>query len=120
MNKSGVSVENVDWTQVTRYVAINMTPENIDKEGVSDVIPGCVKISKKKLTMHSLSVNTADKDWLPSKAPSEDQKRILLGLVMAIGIDMIMSNHTFMLGDDVYLQSEGGHWSHCQSCHDVV
>ena len=108
MNKSGVSVENVDWTQVTRYVAINMTPEDIDKEGVSDVIPGRVKISKKKLTMHSLSVNTADKDWLPSKAPSEDQKRILLGLVMAIGIDMIMSNHTFMLGDDVYLQSEGG------------
>ena len=43
MNKSGVSVENVDWTQVTRYVAINMTPEDIDKEGVSDVIPGRVK-----------------------------------------------------------------------------
>ena len=39
VNKSGVSVENVDWTQVTRYVAINMTPEDIDKEGVSDVIP---------------------------------------------------------------------------------
>ena len=82
-----------------------MTPEEIDKEGVTDVIPGRVKKTRRKLTMHSLYVNTADKDWLPSKTPSEDQKRILLGLVMAIGIDKIMSNHTFMLGDDVFLQS---------------
>ena len=108
VNKSGVSVENVDWTQVTRYLAVNMTPEEIDKEGVADVIPGRVKKTRRQLTMHSLYVNTADKDWLPSKTPSEDQKRILLGLVMAIGIDTIMSNHTFMLGDDVFLQSEGG------------
>ena len=108
INKTEVSVEDMDWTQVTRYIAVMMSPEDIEKEGLTDVIPGRVKVTRRKLTMHSLSVNSADQDWLPSAPPNELQQRKLLGLVMTIAVDVIMSNHTFMLGDDVFLQTDGG------------
>ena len=103
-----ISLDNVDWVQMTRYIAVNMTPEEIANEGLSDVIPGRVRQSRVKLTMNALKVKTADKDWLPAPPPNDEQKLKIFGLVMAIGIDTIMSNHTFMMGDDVFLQTNGG------------
>ena len=103
-----ISLDNVDWVQMTRYIAVNMTPEEIANEGLSDVIPGRVRQSRVKLTMNALKVKTADKDWLPAPPPNDAQKLKIFGLVMAIGIDTIMSNHTFMMGDDVFLQTNGG------------
>ena len=108
IDKEEVNIDNMDWTQVTRYIAVNMSPEDIEKEGLTNVIPGRVKVTRRKLTMNSLSVNTADNDWQQSAPPNETQKRKLLGLVMAMGVEVKMSNHSFMLGDDVFLQTNGG------------
>ena len=93
---------------MTRYVAIHTTPEEVEDEGLKDVIPLRVKKSRRKLTMNCLKAKTADTDWLPATPPDNNQKRKLFGLVMAIGIDIIMSNHTYLLGDQVFLQSDGG------------
>ena len=98
----------MDWVQVARYVAVNVDPAEIAKEGLSDVIPGRAKVTRRKLTMNSLETKTADLDWLPAPTPNDSQKQKLLSLAMEVGIDIIMSNHTFMLGDDIYLQSDGG------------
>ena len=103
-----MSFDNVDWVQVTRYIAVHMTKEEIIEEGLADVIPGRTKATRRKLTMNSLSVRSADRDWLPSSSPTEAQKIQLLGLAMAIGTDIIMSNHTFMVGDEVFRQKDGG------------
>ena len=69
-----ISLDNVDWVQMTRYIAVNMTPEEIANEGLSDVIPGRVRQSRVKLTMNALKVKTADKDWLPAPPPNDAQK----------------------------------------------
>ena len=108
INKCGVSLTSIDWVQVSRYVAVMCTPEEIAEAGLTEVVPGRAKMTRRKLTLHSLQVKTADTDWLPSQHPDDNQKRKLFGLVMAAGVDIIMSNHTFMVGDEVFLQSEGG------------
>ena len=84
VKKGNVSVVNVDWIQVTRYVAVMCTTEEIASEGLTDVIPGRVKMTRRKLTMNSLQVRTADSDWTQSQHPDDDQKRKLLGVVLAV------------------------------------
>ena len=79
-----------------------------DIAGVADVIPGRAKVTRRKLTMNSLSVRTADQDWLNAAHPSEEQKKKLIGLILIIGTYLIMSNHTFMVGDEVFRQTYGG------------
>ena len=73
---------------MTRYVAVNMTTDEIISAGVADVIPGRAKVSRRKLTMNSLSVRTADQDWLQAAHPSEEQKKKLIGLILIIGTDL--------------------------------
>ena len=108
VQRSELTIINVDWDQVVRYVAVNMSPADIDKEGVSDVIPGRAKVSRRKITTNCLKSKTADTDWLEANPPTLEQKTKLIGLVLAIAVETIMSQHTYMVGDQVFLQSEGG------------
>ena len=45
IGKSDISLENIDWVQIVRYVAVNMSAEEIAEEGLTDVIPGRAKQS---------------------------------------------------------------------------
>ena len=83
--------DNVDWVQVTRYIAVHMIAEEIIN-------------AHNELTVGQVR----DRDWLPRPPPSEAQKIKLLGLIMGIGTGIIMSNHIFMVGDEVFRQNDGG------------
>ena len=42
------------------------------------------------------------------KEPTADQERLMFALVMQIYVEFIMTNHTYTVGDQIYLQLEGG------------
>ena len=46
VDKCNIKVQSVDWVQVTRYVAIHVSPEEISMEGLTGVIPLRAKQSK--------------------------------------------------------------------------
>lgn len=68
-------------------------------------------MSKVALTMNCLSNESSKSDsvkWTSVEQPNDDQKRMMLALVMAQGVKMVMTNHTYSVGDLFYLQSSGG------------
>lgn len=36
------------------------------------------------------------------------QQKKILAMVISKGVELVMSNHTYKVGDDIFLQSEGG------------
>ena len=52
---SQMVVENVDWSAVARYIAVHVTQEEIDSEGLSLVIPKRKKRQRtRKITINYL------------------------------------------------------------------
>ena len=39
VEKSDLKVENVNWREATKYIAVMYTPEEIEEEGLTAVIP---------------------------------------------------------------------------------
>ena len=67
--------------------------------------------SRRALTINCLSNSAAKKDgekWQPCDHPNNVQRKKMLGLCVALGVKVVMSNHTYMVGDEFYLQTEGG------------
>ena len=46
--------------------------------------------------------------WFDCDNPNDEQKKKLLGMAIAMGVKIVMSNHTYSVGDKFYLQTEGG------------
>ena len=58
--------------------------------------------------MNCLKSKNADNEWKPVRMPTDEEKKVLLGCVLAVAVDTIMSQHCYMVGDKIYLQTEGG------------
>ena len=52
--------------------------------------------------------NKANEDnWIKGRTPGSRQKRKMIGITIADGIKACMENHTYKVGDKIYLQKEG-------------
>ena len=68
-------------------------------------------MSKKPLIMNCLSNSSAKHDsekWKDADKPNAEQKKKILGLALAMGVKIVMTNHTFSVGDKFFLQTSGG------------
>ena len=111
VENSDIEVRNIEWWEVQKYVAVFYTPEEIEESGLRSVIPKRQKVSKVTLTMNCLSNSSAKVDhekWAPCDNPNTEQKKKLLGMAIAMGVKIVMVNHTYSVGDKFYLQTEGG------------
>ena len=105
--RSEMDMMNLNFTEMTRYLAVNMSPEELESEGLTSCIPGRLKISRRKLTMNSLKDKNADILWLKAAPPTDHQKKVILGNVLAIAAEVIMTHHTYIEGDKVHHQQTG-------------
>ena len=62
----------------------------------------------RKITINYLRNKKNDDKWTLARKPGVRQKKKMLALVISTGVRMIMSNHTYKVGDTCYLQAEGG------------
>ena len=108
IEQSTEQIENVDWLEVGKYLAVTMEPEQIEREGLRLVIPERKEDTGRKIGVAYLNNKENNDKWKEVRSPGERQKKKMLGLAIAEGIRTCMANHVYCMGDKVYLQSEGG------------
>ena len=63
--KKELEIKNINYTEVGKYLAVMMTPEEIRAENLEDVIPVRVKKSRRKLTTNCLfSTKPECEEWV--------------------------------------------------------
>ena len=101
-------VENVDWVEMGKYLAVTMEEEQIEKEGLRSVIPKRKVETGRKIGVAYLNDKKNADKWMDAESPGDGQKKKMLGLVVAEGVRTCMANHVYCMGDRIFLQSEGG------------
>ena len=105
---SDMEIENVDWKEVGKYLAVSMTKEEIEREGLRKVVPERKGENLRKITVSYLNNKNNDDQWENTRAPGKKQKRKMLGLIVAEGVKTCLENHMYCVGDTKYLQVRGG------------
>ena len=73
--KSKLKVENVDWREVTKYIAVEIPSEEIEREGLSLVIPNKIGRPGRKRTVNFLQNKKNDSKWTVSRKPGARQQQ---------------------------------------------
>ena len=110
IQNSDMVIQNVDWHEVGKYLAVMMTKEEIQEEGLGHVIPKRRDGERRlrRITVNYLQQKQNKGKWLNSRKPGVRQQRRMLALAVSFGIKACMSNHTYKVGDVMYLQASGG------------
>ena len=106
IENSKMKIENVNWREISKYIAVMFTPEEIEGEGLTLVIPN--RESKRAVTINYLQSSKNDEKWSKARKPGVRQEKKMLAMVISKGVELVMSNHTYKVGDNIFIQSEGG------------
>ena len=102
-------IEGVDWYETGKYLAVEMTEEEIKKEKLKTALPKRKGNAKRKVTVAYLSNKQNDDKWTPAtKDPSPMQRKRMLAIAISKGIRACMENHVYKVGDRTFLQKSGG------------
>ena len=105
---SEMEIDNVDWKEVGKYLAVSMTREDIEREGLRKVIPERKGGNTRQITVSYLNDKKNDDQWENARSPGKKQKRKMIALAVAEGIKTCLENHMYCVGDKKYLQVRGG------------
>ena len=109
IENSDKTVENVDWHEIGKYIAVTMSEESIKKEGLEHVIPRRkAGRRKRRVTVAYLCQKENEDKWNSARTPGKKQKKRMLALVVAEGVRVCMESHVYCVGDRVFLQQSGG------------
>ena len=113
--ESKVDIEGLDIGEVALYLACSMTQEEIDQEGLTNVVhkrrhnrgarPG---LTCKAIT-GGAEVRAKDDSWLPpGRMPGCRQKRRMVGCMAKAACLLVMKNHFFSFNNVIMKQRQGG------------
>ena len=105
---SDMDIENTDWVEVVKYLAVMMTRQYIEEESLRTVIPKRRGIRLRKITINHLHQKKNADKWLPARRPGVRQKRRIIALAIWYGVYTAMSSHTYCVGEECYLQMSAG------------
>ena len=101
-------VENVNWFELGKYLAVMMSPEEVANEGLENVIPKRRGVRLRKITVNYLRQKKNQNKWLPTRRPGVRQQKRMLALAVSYGVLTAMSHHTYKVADEIYQQMSGG------------
>ena len=79
---SDMDIENIDWVEVVKYLAVMMTRQYIEEESLRTVIPKRRGIRLRKITINHLHQKKNADKWLPARRPGVRQKRRMLSCMV--------------------------------------
>ena len=114
IEESDLEVE-VDSTEVALFLACSMSQQEIDSEGLKDVVhrrrfkagarPG---LTCKAVTAGPAG-RQADRSWLtPTRAPDRTEKRKMVGCLIQTACKLVMQNHFYSYDNKIRKQKTGG------------
>ena len=104
---SDLKLKKFDWWEAAKYIHVMCDDETIEAEGLSNVIPKRMKVSRRELTVNCLKAKTDDAWWIGDD-PTDWQIKRMIALVLAAAVNVTMTNHVYTVGDTMFLQREGG------------
>ena len=106
IENSDMIIENTDWHEIGKYLAVMMSNEEIIQEGLNNVVPK--RKSNREITINYLQSKRNNENWTKARKPGKRQQRRMIALAVSIGVHQVLGNHTYLVGDTVYLQTQGG------------
>ena len=104
IEESEMEVEGVDWHEVGKYLAVVMTTEEIEDQGLRLVIPQRKGEKNRTITVSYLNDKRNNENWEKARAPGKRQKRKMLARAITEGVKVCLENHMYAVGDVKYLQ----------------
>ena len=108
VEESKREIEDVNWHELGKYLAVTMSKEEIEKEGLIHVIPTRKEETGRRITVAYLCNKQNSEKWNSARSPGCRQRKKMLALAISQGIRVCLENHTYKVGDRVFLQKEGG------------
>ena len=66
------------------------------------------KSRQRRITINYLRNKKNEDSWTVGRKPGNRQKRKMLALAISVGVDTVMSGHTYMIGMFVTFKQKGG------------
>ena len=120
MEETDIEYDNVDYKWAGKFIASNMSQEDINLEGLSNIVPRRRKIfgvrpgsttqelySKKEYTEERTEKKGKSKWREVTRELSAKEKRKLLGKVVEIEVTILMKNHVYQFEGKARVQREG-------------
>ena len=114
VEESNVDIE-MDTEEAALYLACTMTPEEIEEEGLTNVVhkrrfkngprPGLTS----RAVVGGASQRLEDQAWIPpARKPGRRQKRKMAGCVLRSACKLVMQNHFYSYDNTIRRQTKGG------------
>ena len=91
IKNSDLVIDDVDWLEVAKYIAVMVPKEEIEAERLERVIPKRKNIRTKRITINYLRNKKNDDKWTLVRKPGRIQKKKMLALAISVGIHVAMS-----------------------------
>ena len=101
-------VEDVDWHELGKYLAVTLEKEVIEKEGLKLVTPRRKEETGRKISIAYLCNKKNEGKWVAANQPRCRQKKRMLAIGISQAVRVCLESHTYKVGDKIYLQKEGG------------
>ena len=111
-----VTFKNVNWNEAALYIAISFTPDEIDAEGLEEVVhkrrfsrgqkPG---LTSTRVLNGPKNDQLGEPNWInPKRPPTHHEKKKMLTLTLIAGVLNCMNNHTYRFDRVNRKQADGG------------
>ena len=116
VEESGLDFEGVDWSEVGKYLVVNVTRQELEALGLGEVVPKR-KGADRKVTMAYLDGGEKNKKntekwnklWnMPNRRPNGAEQAKMMSKIVEIATKEVMSRHFYAIGDKIMKQAEGG------------
>ena len=97
---SDLVIDNLNWRLLSIYLSRKIDANILKEKGLKYIIP-------KKTKKLSFPLDEEAYEWEKNAEPNQIQIKRMLGLLSKEIIMFIMKNHTYSVGDDIFLQTDG-------------
>ena len=101
-------MDNVDYEEVGKYLAVTLTKEEVKREGLEHVIPKRKIETGREITVAYLYNKANEDKWLKARVPGVRQRRKMVAMAVSEGVKACMSHHVYCIGDKKFIQLKGG------------
>jgi hypothetical protein len=113
MNESDIEFQNVDYEEVMKYLAVQLTKDEVKEMKIEDVLPSKTRGKNRKVGVAFLDTDKypdkSDKwSWAGKREATREEKRRMLARTIGIMIKLVMNNHVYQFNGKTYKQRKGG------------
>ena len=116
--ESDIAIEGINWVETGKYLAINLSKDEINQLGLKEVVSTRAKKGGRSPGMTTAEImgklNREEAEEVqslfnpPMRMPTEREKKIMLAQVLKIAMLAVLNNHTYQFEDnEVRLQKDG-------------